>query len=726
MIMLFLFCHIPASISCINHVFLNKVLSTIRNQFEVIDQHLQKQIDRVDLYEIFPLTKVEKIRQLKESERSFNICRIEDLSLLHYDLVNLAVEVNKLFDVTTMVAMGMWFGFVIDGTYSIIFLVVNNIEMDPFLVLYMLTSLLFFLAWFFFMVRMYSLTQQTKQINCVDLYTIFPFTKVEKIRELKEAEKSFNIYRMEELSLLHYDLVNLAVAVSRLFDVTTMVAMVVWFVWVIDTFYMLVIFAVNQIQMERPFINLLITTSSLFFLVWFFLIVRMYSRTQQTANKMATSVHEIWNFYNSREEVDKQVCHLQLISVRLLNTKLQFTARHFFNLDWTFCHTDLSSGGWYRRGRWAMPPQNKLVYGILQFPSKMPTDTLSKIIARLWCIPLYTFHFYTFLMWLTNAVSSPYLNEVRENVDFMASLLCMLVIGINIVVSHRRSNSLHLILLKIKEIKSLLTAATSKNPSQSSDWLELILLLSCSLNIILAFSFDMGIYVLFFYIPSSISCLNHVFLNRVLTTIRNQFQVIDQHLQKQINCVDLNTIFPLTKVEKIRQLKEAEKTFNICRIEELSLLHFDLVNLAIEVSKLFDVTTLVAMVTWFGMVIDTIYTIIFCVMNGIQMDPPSLFWYTLTTLLFFLLWFFFMVRMYSRTQQTANKMSTYVHEIWNFYNSKSEVDTRVLHLQLISVRLLNIKLQFTARNFFHLDWTFCHTMIAAVTTYVVILIQFHI
>jgi hypothetical protein len=54
---------------------------------------------------------------------------------------------------------------------------------------------------------------------------------------------------------------------------------------------------------------------------------------------MATNVHEIWNFYNSRGEVDKQVCHLQLISVRLLNTKLQFTARHFFNLDWTFCHT---------------------------------------------------------------------------------------------------------------------------------------------------------------------------------------------------------------------------------------------------------------------------------------------------------------------------------------------------------------------------------------------------
>jgi hypothetical protein len=54
---------------------------------------------------------------------------------------------------------------------------------------------------------------------------------------------------------------------------------------------------------------------------------------------MATNVHEIWNFYSSKGEVDKRVRHLQLISVRLLNIKLQFTARHFFNLDWSFCHT---------------------------------------------------------------------------------------------------------------------------------------------------------------------------------------------------------------------------------------------------------------------------------------------------------------------------------------------------------------------------------------------------
>jgi hypothetical protein len=33
----------------------------------------------------------------------------------------------------------------------------------------------------------------------------------------------------------------------------------------------------------------------------------------------------------------------------------------FLHASYTFCMTSqLFSGGWYRRGRWAMPPQNKL------------------------------------------------------------------------------------------------------------------------------------------------------------------------------------------------------------------------------------------------------------------------------------------------------------------------------------------------------------------------------
>ena len=55
----------------------------------------------------------------------------------------------------------------------------------------------------------------------------------------------------------------------------------------------------------------------------------------------------------------------------------------------------------------------------------------------------------------------------------------------------------------------------------------------------------------------------------------------------------------------------------------------------------------------------------------------------------------------------ANKTVVYVHDVWNSY-ILNKLDTNVRHLQLIAIRLLNCKLKFTARNFFDLDWNFCH------------------
>jgi hypothetical protein len=295
------------------------------------------------------------------------------------------------------------------------------------------------------------------------------------------------------------------------------------------------------------------------------------------------------------------------------------------------------------------------LHGVIQFPTKTSTDTLSKTVPRLWCIPLYVCYFYICVMWLTNSFATPYANEVMHNVEITALLLGTILMGLNIVVFYRRNNSLHLLLLKINDIKVVLMPTSSIIPHQSSDWLELIVFVLYLINIIFAFFFDMAIYFLFCYIPITTSCLNHVFLSKVLANIRHQFDVIDQYLQKQINCVDLHTIFPFTKVEKIRELKEAEKSFNIYRMEELSLLHYDLVNLAVAVSRLFDVTTMVAMVVWFVWVIDTFYMLVIFAVNQIQMESPFINLFMTTSSLFFLVWFFLMVRMYSRTQQTVRK-----------------------------------------------------------------------
>ncbi|CAH1365130.1 unnamed protein product [Tenebrio molitor] len=100
--------------------------------------------------------------------------------------------------------------------------------------------------------------------------------------------------------------------------------------------------------------------------------------------------------------------------------------------------------------------------------------------------------------------------------------------------------------------------------------------------------------------------------------------------------------------------------------------------------------------------------------------------FNIATLLFLSLSLFLMVWMLSCTQRTANEAATYVHDIWNTFTLAEQINKRTRHLQLISVRLLSTKLQFTARDFFKLDWTFCQMMISAVTTYVVILVQLNV
>jgi hypothetical protein len=118
------------------------------------------------------------------------------------------------------------------------------------------------------------------------------------------------------------------------------------------------------------------------------------------------------------------------------------------------------------------------LHGVIQFPTKTSTDTLSKTVPRLWCIPLYVCYFYICVMWLTNSFATPYANEVMHNVEITALLLGTILMGLNIVVFYRRNNSLHLLLLKISDIKVVLMPTSSIIPHQSSDWLELIVL-SC-------------------------------------------------------------------------------------------------------------------------------------------------------------------------------------------------------------------------------------------------------
>ncbi|KAJ9599140.1 hypothetical protein L9F63_010408, partial [Diploptera punctata] len=67
-----------------------------------------------------------------------------------------------------------------------------------------------------------------------------------------------------------------------------------------------------------------------------------------------------------------------------------------------------------------------------------------------------------------------------------------------------------------------------------------------------------------------------------------------------------------------------------------------------------------------------------------------------------------------------------VHILYDFEYISSISSSTMGELQLFSLQLLHRKVQFTACGFFPLDFTLLYSIIGAVTTYLVILIQFHL
>ncbi|KAJ3638012.1 hypothetical protein MTP99_001425 [Tenebrio molitor] len=312
-------------------------------------------------------------------------------------------------------------------------------------------------------------------------------------------------------------------------------------------------------------------------------------------------------------------------------------------------------------------------YGVIPFPLSTPS-TFSSIVPHLYCLPFYIFYIYTCTVWLQDTINSAYSIDLIDYIDVTLALVGIFAITTSVVSKYWISNKISLLLEKVHDIKVVLSCGTPKKQKYHFNWSETILVTAVVVNYALTLFTDESNFIFFCYIPSGVCCLNHLFLSNVLRSIRDQFDLINHHLQRQVNSVDLVKNFPLTRHEKIKQLKEKDVSSNIRHIEQLSLFHYDLVHLAKDINSLFDVTTIVSMAMWFNCVVDASYDLVYFVVNKIELDAPLQFWYIQANLLFFLLWLFVMVRMYSRTQQSANETSSHIHDIWNRYSLKGEVD----------------------------------------------------
>ena len=178
--------------------------------------------------------------------------------------------------------------------------------------------------------------QLHREIFSVSLFELFPLTKIEKINALEAEETKFRMEQIQSLSHYHYDLVKLSQKMAKHFEITLITALILWFETVIETAY----YIVYMILHGKP--NLVIYGVNFAYISvefwWFFCLIWSFSRVADEANKTGTFVHDVWNKYAVAGRTDKRIRYLQLFSVRLLNTRLQFTAMDFFNFDWTFGH----------------------------------------------------------------------------------------------------------------------------------------------------------------------------------------------------------------------------------------------------------------------------------------------------------------------------------------------------------------------------------------------------
>ena len=294
----------------------------------------------------------------------------------------------------------------------------------------------------------------------------------------------------------------------------------------------------------------------------------------------------------------------------------------------------------------------KIIYhfhGVIQFTCscKNPSNSLLQFICLLWSFVLFSFYCVCSVLLFYFFVSEVESNLIKVEVIITTATISSSVIST--VIFFLRRNKLKKMLKELYELKIHFSLPTQ---TESRDWIKTSLFITVMSNFCSLPYWDKSLYLTYAYymIPVGMAFLNHLFLTDILEAVRSEFSTINRELQRVINRTDLNLIFPLTKISKIKQLEENDKTFSILRIEQLSFLHYNLVHQLHQVNKLFDITIIISMMLWFGYVIILTYQFMETVVDGYTLDFAATFYLT-TNLLFFYLWLLILIRTFSRTQR---------------------------------------------------------------------------
>ncbi|EFA07630.1 gustatory receptor 137 [Tribolium castaneum] len=357
----------------------------------------------------------------------------------------------------------------------------------------------------------------------------------------------------------------------------------------------------------------------------------------------------------------------------------------------------------------------KLIYKLTGvYHNSGKNNFFSVVTSIVWCLPFYSYFIYLCIDFnLLSHTSS----DVFVYIEFCSNLSTIMFTTISFFVFNVRRNRIRALLKKVKNLRlGVISRSTKPN------WPRMALIGSIVVNTaLIPFKKCAKInYTIYTWFPALISTSEVMYLNVVLNYFNEKFDSINHNLQNL-----LITSFLLTQSDKLKSYEEDDTNYEIQHIQDLSLVHYKLVQQVSEFSDIFGITIILSLILWFENIIETFYFLIYMMVNG----SDSLIYESAVYgcyVVFAISWMFILIFSFSTVQNKANATVIYVHDIGNKYLLSGKMNVKTQHLSFISARLLSMKLQFTALHFFNLDWTFCHMLVAAVATYVVILVQFRI
>ncbi|EFA07626.1 gustatory receptor 133 [Tribolium castaneum] len=358
------------------------------------------------------------------------------------------------------------------------------------------------------------------------------------------------------------------------------------------------------------------------------------------------------------------------------------------------------------------------VFGILQLSENNEETLILKVVPiPFWC-------YYTAIvirLWTSMSSSQFYyygISDILQYTDILCDLMVITSLGIHFVFFYKRNTKLQNLVVEIDRIEIKHTKQKSIN------WLRIINLSGIFLNLFLLFS-GIGVivdieYQLTYYFGSFLSGLDVILVGVFLDNLKNKFKWINQRFFETKQETDLVQIFPSGHL-----LRARTKRKTIFQIQNLAQIHYSLVTLVHKTIRIFEITILFGTASWFTIIINEIYYLIYMVSQySSKLDMSH--WAQLPLVVHYCIWIYFQIRIWNDLQEEANKTVFYVHDIWNLLAIKDENNTDMRYLHLISTKLMSMKLELTAKGFFPLNWSLLYTIIAAVTTHVIILIQFKI